>query len=357
MDRPSWDDFYLGLAYFISRRSPDSQTKHGCVLVNDNHQILSVGFNGWPRGMKDELVPNTRPQKYTYVVHAELNALLNCQLPPKGATAYVTGECCVECLKAMRQSGIWRIVQNNCYGSVKITDEDRRVKKEIEEQTHMLIETKQANLNWVTEAFFEHPQLKDMVRNTEWECLAKPPDEAKYVCTTITAIKQMIADAQTNYKRQLQVGLTGGYWTILHSGHVDLIKAARVACDFLVAAVQPDAAQKRKHGFVLMPATHIAAVVVGLGADSAILWEDTAQLIRELKAHMYFKSGEYRCDDDMNAEEVKACHTVGTRIVYGVGGTQKTGSSSEFLRNAANYYGPKLYETDPFKIPYSLGGE
>lgn len=94
-DRPSWDETFLQLACDIARRSPDAQTQVGAVIVDSNKHILSVGYNGWMPGIDDSLIPNTRPGKYRWSIHAELNAIFNCEHKPRGATLYSTCRPCV----------------------------------------------------------------------------------------------------------------------------------------------------------------------------------------------------------------------------------------------------------------------
>lgn len=105
----NWDQFYLGIAFAVSQKSPDPDTKHGCVLVRDKRP-LSFGFNGFPRGVDDSDLPLTRPDKYFWMFHSERAALANTDVRPEGATAYVTGQCCNECLYSLWQHGIKRIV-------------------------------------------------------------------------------------------------------------------------------------------------------------------------------------------------------------------------------------------------------
>lgn len=111
IDRPSWTDHFLSQAFFTSMRSPDSQTKCGCVIVDkETNIILGQGYNGFPRGLNDELLPNTRPDKYAWMIHAEVNAILNCCERPEGAIAYITTRPCFNCMLMMWQSGIKEVI-------------------------------------------------------------------------------------------------------------------------------------------------------------------------------------------------------------------------------------------------------
>ena len=103
--RPSWDDWFMGMCFWVSLRSPDPSTKHGAILCNDRHQILGVGYNGFPRGCNDENMPLTRPEKYDVIIHAEENCLLNSQnlLMGIGHTMYITGYPCSRCFAKTMQ--------------------------------------------------------------------------------------------------------------------------------------------------------------------------------------------------------------------------------------------------------------
>lgn len=108
--RPSWDEYFLDLAEQVSRRSPDPSTRHGCVLVDQDHRVISTGYNGPVSGLPNELVPLTRPEKYDWFIHAEDNAVAFARCDLRGATAYVTGQPCSACFRRLLQVGIKRIV-------------------------------------------------------------------------------------------------------------------------------------------------------------------------------------------------------------------------------------------------------
>ena len=116
MDRVEWETLFMSMAFLVSQRSPDSETKIGCILVDESNRILSLGFNGFPRGCKDDKLPCTRPDKYPYMVHAEANCLLNAKsvLNPNLCTMYITAMPCAECLKLIIQAGIGTVV----YGTI-----------------------------------------------------------------------------------------------------------------------------------------------------------------------------------------------------------------------------------------------
>jgi dCMP deaminase len=106
-----WDERFLGLAQHVSTWSKDPRTKVGAVLVNETNQVLSVGYNGFPRGVFDlEARYEDRPTKLMFVAHAERNALDNCFTDTRGSTLYVTLPPCNECVKSIIQKGVKRIV-------------------------------------------------------------------------------------------------------------------------------------------------------------------------------------------------------------------------------------------------------
>lgn len=109
MTKPSWDEYFMGQAAYVLRRSPDKNTKHGAVIVDEDNIPMGQGYNGFPRGGQEEY-PTTRPEKYAFVIHAERNAVLNSSRRPKGCTLYVTGKPCSGCMKDIIQAGIKKVI-------------------------------------------------------------------------------------------------------------------------------------------------------------------------------------------------------------------------------------------------------
>ena len=108
--RPSWVDYFFNIAEVVATRSHDAETQVGCVIVDENNRILTTGYNGFPPGIDDDLPPNTRPQKYPYMIHAEINAIASSRQDLKGSTLYCTHSPCIECSKAIITAGV-RIVR------------------------------------------------------------------------------------------------------------------------------------------------------------------------------------------------------------------------------------------------------
>ena len=118
-DYISWDEYFMGVADLSGRRSKDPNTQVGACIVSEDNKILSMGYNGFPRGCSDDEFPwgkdeeTTDPYsaKYLYVTHSELNAILNYRGGSlEGSKLYVTLFPCNECAKAIIQSGITELV-------------------------------------------------------------------------------------------------------------------------------------------------------------------------------------------------------------------------------------------------------
>lgn len=112
LSRPSWDQWFLGLAEEVSLRSRDPSTKCGAVIVRPDMTMAAFGYNGFPRGIEDkpELYEN-REEKYKRVIHCEMNAILSAREPLHGYTLYVWPFLtCEYCAKHVIQAGIKRVV-------------------------------------------------------------------------------------------------------------------------------------------------------------------------------------------------------------------------------------------------------
>lgn len=110
-----WDDFFMDLAGKIATKSKDRSTKVGAVFVAKGHAVLSCGWNGFPRGVDDNIeARHARPAKYDWMVHAESNAIANAArhgIPLEGSTLYVTlMPCGTRCAGEIVQVGCRRVV-------------------------------------------------------------------------------------------------------------------------------------------------------------------------------------------------------------------------------------------------------
>jgi len=129
-DYINWDQYFMGIALLSAERSKDPSTQVGACIVDRDNRILSMGYNGMPRGCDDDDMPWGRDgavldSKYAFVCHAELNAILNYRGTSnlKGARVYVTLFPCNECAKAIIQSGISEII----YMSDKYADSESTI--------------------------------------------------------------------------------------------------------------------------------------------------------------------------------------------------------------------------------------
>lgn len=125
--KPSWTNYFLGLAKVVSQRSHDIHTQHGCIITDPNHRILGVGYNGFPRGLNDSQLPTSRPDKYDWMIHAERNALANCVVRPDNGIAYVTGQCCNTCIMSLYQEGIKEIIMANGHGTYQFDHKQQEI--------------------------------------------------------------------------------------------------------------------------------------------------------------------------------------------------------------------------------------
>lgn len=117
--REKWHKRFLKQAEHIAQWSKDPSAQVGAIIVNEDNVIVGSGYNGFPRGVKDHPSRyNDREKKLKYIVHAELNAILNATGSLKNCTIYVWPTlghpaCCSNCAKAVIQSGIKRLVYYN----------------------------------------------------------------------------------------------------------------------------------------------------------------------------------------------------------------------------------------------------
>jgi dCMP deaminase len=120
--RPSaligWHEMFMGVALLASARSKDHRARNGACIVSSDKRILGVGYNGLPRGCDDadpiywsDEDGDAFRSRHSYVVHAEINATLNCVVHPlTGAAIYTTQFPCPRCAQAIIQAGITSVI-------------------------------------------------------------------------------------------------------------------------------------------------------------------------------------------------------------------------------------------------------
>ena len=131
-DYISWDEYFMGVALLAARRSKDPSTQVGACIVSPEKIIISTGYNGLPNGCSDDEYPWGREgeeTKYPYVVHAELNAILNAGgRVLRGAKLYVALFPCNECAKAIIQSGIKEVIYlSDKYAATDVVKASKRM--------------------------------------------------------------------------------------------------------------------------------------------------------------------------------------------------------------------------------------
>ena len=125
-DYITWDEYFMGVAILSGMRSKDPSTQVGACIVSADNKILSMGYNGFPKGCSDDEFPWARDgapleNKYFYTTHSELNAILNYRGGSlEGSKLYVSLFPCNECTKAIIQAGIKTII----YDCDKYSDSD-----------------------------------------------------------------------------------------------------------------------------------------------------------------------------------------------------------------------------------------
>lgn len=118
-DYITWDEYFMGVAILSGMRSKDPSTQVGACIVSNDNKILSMGYNGLPKGCSDDDFPWSREgeplnNKYFYTTHSELNAILNYRgTSLEGSKLYVSLFPCNECAKAIIQAGIKTIIYEN----------------------------------------------------------------------------------------------------------------------------------------------------------------------------------------------------------------------------------------------------
>jgi len=139
MKRPSWDEYFMGIAKLTAERSTCLRRKVGAVIVQDK-QIVATGYNGAPKGMahcdekggclREKLgIPSGERHELCRALHAEQNAIIQAATSGQsieGATIYITNQPCSICAKMIINAGIRKIIVHEGYPdefAVEILDE------------------------------------------------------------------------------------------------------------------------------------------------------------------------------------------------------------------------------------------
>ena len=150
MTNLSWDEYFFGMAKYVSTKSKDRSTKVGCVVVGPSHEIRTTGYNGFPRYMNDDNDHrHERPAKYLYTEHAERNAIYNAArngIKLDGCTMYITSFPCADCVRGIIQTGIDKVVTPDFSNqTTRIPLENYEVAKEMLYEAGVIVENTHEN--------------------------------------------------------------------------------------------------------------------------------------------------------------------------------------------------------------------
>lgn len=114
-----WDEYFFEIIKSVAIKSKDPSTSVGCILVSPFNEIISTGFNGFPRGVKDSPVKDAnryeRKEKLLFTEHAERNSIYAAArrgVALEGCKIYVDWNPCADCMRAIIQSGIKEVILN-----------------------------------------------------------------------------------------------------------------------------------------------------------------------------------------------------------------------------------------------------
>ena len=112
-----WDEYFMKIAETVATKSKDPSSKMGCVIVDKNKRVVSLGYNGMLQGADEsKMTLRERPMKYYFAIHSEMNALIFARRDLTGCTIYNRVATCENCLKYCLQAGIKRFV----YGQLRV---------------------------------------------------------------------------------------------------------------------------------------------------------------------------------------------------------------------------------------------
>jgi dCMP deaminase len=119
----NWDEYFINIAEQVKLKSKDNNTKIGVVLVGKNNEIVSTGYNSFPRGINDNVIERQeKPEKYFWFEHAERNCIYNAArigVSTLGTTMYMTcGISCADCARAIISAGVEKIVLRSGKGAM-----------------------------------------------------------------------------------------------------------------------------------------------------------------------------------------------------------------------------------------------
>lgn len=151
--RPSWDEYFLLIAFIVSLRSQDPNIHHGAVVVDENNHIIGTGYNGPIKLSDDSIIPwHKRDEKRKWMIHAEENCLLNCTKPSSARDSfrmYITGLPCNNCLQRIINFGIKKIIIADRIGSITDNEESKNMRNNLISMSKIEIKTIDIDNHWI----------------------------------------------------------------------------------------------------------------------------------------------------------------------------------------------------------------
>lgn len=140
-----WDEYFLAIAEVVAQKSKDPRSQVGAVLASSDSVLMSTGFNGFARGIFDDVrLLRKRNEKLSWICHAEMNAIWNAGrlgVPLKGSTIYVNKFPCLACCNAIVQTGIVRIYTHDSkYWDGDHLDKDHSRKRSLLRQARIKVD-------------------------------------------------------------------------------------------------------------------------------------------------------------------------------------------------------------------------
>ncbi len=166
--RPGRDLYFMSLCFGVARKSIDPTTKHGCIAVDEFGGVITTGYNGPPSDYDDNNFPLTRPEKYEDMIHSEANCIYISGRHGKsimGSTFYITGFPCRECLKAMIQVKVSKIVYGPLASVMTDSKEYVMSMKNLLKKQKIIIE----RFKYDEGLYIFEPRVKNLIQEREVE--------------------------------------------------------------------------------------------------------------------------------------------------------------------------------------------
>ena len=154
MKAPSWDDYFMTMVYLVASKSKDKRAHIGSVVVGPQKEIRSTGYNGFVRGLNDNVpVRYKKSEKFFFFEHAERNAIYNASrngVTLEGCVMYTNGIPCAECARGIIQSGIKEVVVDKSWDD----DNSEKWRQSAQRSLEMFSET-EVNIRYYTGHFLK----------------------------------------------------------------------------------------------------------------------------------------------------------------------------------------------------------